>query len=82
MSDSTEDIRRRLVGAMPGIRELAVQEGEQMWSTDQLREEFEVVGFLAPFVSVIRRSDGAKGVMCFTHSPRWYWGFEEEPVEQ
>ena len=39
-------------------------------------EDFDVVGFMAPVVVVIRKSDKAKGSMFFTHSPRFYYGFE------
>jgi hypothetical protein len=39
-------------------------------------EEFSVVGFAAPFVVVRRKSDGVKGTLGFTHSPRVYFNFE------
>ena len=32
-------------------------------------------GFLAPFIVVTRKSDGVKGSMEFTHSPRMYFNF-------
>ncbi len=47
----------------------------QVWDTDQLREDFNVVGFMAPFVSVRRKSDGAEGTLEFTHMPRFYFDF-------
>lgn len=50
-------------------------EGERLWTTDQLREDFEVVAFRAPHVRVIRRADGVEGWMEFTHMPRFYFGF-------
>lgn len=46
------------------------------WTTDELREEFEVIGFLAPFVVVRRKNDGVKGTLEFTHNPRVYFNFE------
>jgi len=45
------------------------------WTTDELREEFEVVGFMAPFVVVVKKSDGQKGSMEFVHHPRIYSNF-------
>lgn len=45
--------------------------------TAQLRELYEVEGFMAPYVVVRRRSDGKRGVMEFTHSPRYYFDFRE-----
>lgn len=49
-----------------------------MWNTEQLREEFEVIGFLAPYVVVRRKSDGVEGTMTFTHNPRVYSDFQPE----
>jgi len=46
-----------------------------VWDTKQLQENFSVQSFLAPFCSVIRKSDGAKGVVEFQHSPRLYFTF-------
>ncbi len=43
------------------------------------REQYEAIGFLAPFVSVRRKVDGVNGVMEFTHSPRWYFNFVPNP---
>jgi len=78
MSDPTESMRRQMVGQMGVALEAARERGEQVWSTEQLREEFEVMAFLAPFVQVRRKSDGQMGVMTFTHGPRWYFGWEPE----
>jgi len=47
----------------------------QTWSTEQLTEEFEVLGFSAPFVVVRRKSDGVKGSLEFTHMPRVYFNW-------
>jgi len=47
----------------------------QIWSTEELTRDFEVKGFGAPFVVVVRRSDGIRGSMEFQHVPRFYWGF-------
>lgn len=52
------------------------QPSEARWSTDQLRDDFEVLRFAAPYVVVIRRSDGVKGTLEFTHRPRWYFNFQ------
>lgn len=50
----------------------------QTWDTKQLQEDFEVLGFGAPFIAVRRRSDGKVGSLEFTHSPRVYWNFQED----
>ena len=46
-----------------------------VWDTDGLRENYSVVGFLAPFCVVTRKSDGQRGALEFTHSPRFYYNF-------
>lgn len=48
------------------------------WTTDEMRAEFEVLGFTAPFVVVRRRSDGQLGSLEFTHQPRVYFGWRED----
>lgn len=50
---------------------------EKRWTTAELREEFEVLSFAAPYIVVIRRSDRVKGSMEFTHNPRYYFNFQE-----
>ncbi len=79
MNDPTETIRRqRLVeiNAVPGSREALEAKHGQVWSTDELAEEFQVIGFMAPICAVKRRSDGVKGSVEFQHSPRFYFGFQ------
>ena len=59
--------------------ELEAKRGE-VFNTAELREKFEVVSFCYGMVVVVRKSDRAKGVMDFTHSPRLYFGFT--PISQ
>ncbi len=49
---------------------------EKTWDTKELTKEFNVLGFQAPYVVVVRKSDGVKGSMEFTHSPRVYFSFQ------
>jgi hypothetical protein len=81
MTDPTESIRRQMVAdinAAPGSRERLEADYGKVWDTDQLREEFEVVGFLAPLVVVRRKSDGVRGSLMFQHNPRFYFRFQPE----
>lgn len=81
MKNETESLRRqRLVelNCEPGSREHLEQKHGQVWSTDQLREEFEVLGFMAPYVVARRRSDGVKGSLEFQHNPRFYFNWQPE----
>jgi hypothetical protein len=61
---SEEDARRRLE-AMHG----------RVYDTQQLAAEFEVLGFMAPYVAVRRKADGIVGSLEFSHWPRFYFAF-------
>jgi hypothetical protein len=79
MRDTTEAVRRELlaeINAQPGSREALETEHGQVWNTQELGQDFEVLGFAAPLVVVRRRSDGALGSLFFQHSPRFFFGFE------
>ena len=76
--DPTESIRReRLneINAEAGSRQALEARYGQVWDTDQLRQDFEVEGFMAPFVVVRRTSDGQRGSLEFQHHPRFYFNF-------
>jgi len=72
MTDPTEEARRELQAA---VNSGEIQPKGLTWTTEQLREEFEVQGFAAPFVVVRRRSDGVRGTLAFRHNPRVYFCF-------
>lgn len=81
IDNSSETIRRALlpiVNAQPHDTraEMEATHGT-VWNPEELSRDFEVLGFLAPFVVVKRKSDGKKGSLEFTHSPRFYYGFKE-----
>lgn len=81
MTDSTEDVRRQMVkeiNAVEGSREFLESSHGQVWDTDELQADFEVQGFMAPFIGVRRKSDDAKGSMEFQHAPRFYFNFQEK----
>ncbi len=78
MPDPTEAIRREQLADMPAELVERVEAGEEVWSTDELREQFSVTGFMAPYVVVRRKADGVVGTLMFTHSPRFYFGWEAD----
>lgn len=81
MTDPTESIRRQQlaqINAEPGSREALEAEHGQVWDTQQLGQDFNVEGFLAPYVVVRRKSDGQRGSLMFQHNPRLYFGFEQD----
>lgn len=78
MNDPTEAAsRQRLaeINAEPGSRTDLEARFGPVWDTEQLRQDFEVIGFLAPLVVVRRRADGVKGSLEFQGSPRYYFSF-------
>ena len=80
MNDPTESIRREMVkeiNAVEGSREDLESKHGQVWDTKELQEDFFVEGFMAPFVSVKRKSDNVKGTLEFQHDPRFYFNFSD-----
>ena len=78
-TDPTESIRRNLVSkinADPGSREALEQQYGQVWNTSEVMQDYEVLGFMAPYVAVRRKEDGIKGSLMFQHDPRLYFKFE------
>lgn len=73
MTNVTE-IRRRMIETNQPDADLAADDGPR-WNTDELRRDFKVINFSAPFVVVRRRSNGVIGSLEFTHSPRVYFGW-------
>jgi len=81
MSDPTEAIRRGLqqeINAVEGSRESLEAQHGQVWDTQEVQADFEVQGFMAPFIGVRRKSDGSQGSMAFQHAPRFYFNFKED----
>lgn len=78
MHDEIETIRCQEVAAInaePGSREALESTHGKVWDTKEMQEDFDVTGFLAPYVVVRRKSDGAVGSLQFQHNPRFYFGF-------
>lgn len=84
--DETENIRRELqqitnqeVQSDDPVAERARLEAEHgagnVWSTDELRDQFDVHGFMAPFVSVRKKDTKEEGTLQFQHHPRFYFGW-------
>ena len=77
--DETEAARREQlaeINAAPGSREALEAKHGQVWSTDELTRDFTVLGFMAPVIAVVRKSDNQKGSLYFQGSPRFYFSFE------
>jgi hypothetical protein len=70
-AEENQEINEKPVGR----KELEKRYG-QVWNTEEMRADFVVRGFLAPYMVVQRRRDGAIGSLKFQHSPRFYFEFE------
>lgn len=78
MRDETEGTRRVMQAVVnAGAEERTATEAKygQVWDTQELGRDFEVLGFAAPFVVVRRKADGVKGSLMFQHNPRYYFSF-------
>ena len=82
--DEKEQVRRNRLAIINRAVESQDAEAErkrleaqygQVWDAAQLAQDFEVLGFMAPYVVVQRRSDGCKGSLEFQHSPRFHFNF-------
>ena len=49
-----------------------------VYSTTELQENFTVLGFSSPYVTVTRKADGLKGSLEFIHMPRFYFNFKHD----
>lgn len=87
MIDETEGIRREMVQEINSKVESNDDDSErkrleatygQVWNTEEVSKEFEVIGFMAPFTVVKRKSDGVKGSLQFQHLPRFYFNFQKD----
>ena len=76
--DETEDFRRQRqaeLNTMGWPREVLEGTYGTVYSTDELRKRFEVIGFFAPLVVVKSKADGSLGSFEFQHMPRFYFNW-------
>jgi len=81
MNDPTEPLRRvRLaeINREPADRQALEARHGRVWDTTELAQEYEVLGFLAPYVVVRLRADGRKGSLEFQHHPRFFFHFQPD----
>jgi hypothetical protein len=84
VNDPAEALRRQRlaeINAEPGSREALEARYGKVWDTRQLAEDFQVIGFLTPFVVVRRKADGVKGSLEFQHHPRFFFSFVPDTQE-
>ena len=79
--DELEMLRReraRELNRSAGARQQLIARYGQVWDTEEMARNFEVIGFAAPYVVVRRKSDGQRGSLEFQHQPRFYFNFEAD----
>lgn len=79
--DLLTEVRRKFTKAInenPKERKELEDLYGRVLDVEELKKEFDVHGFLAPFVSVTRKSDGKEGTVMFQHHPRYYFEFAED----
>ena len=86
MNDNTESARKIhmfLINAgysdneIERYQELVNTYGKNnVWTSDQISQDFNIEGFMAPYVVGTRRADNVRGSLAFTHSPRFYFDFK------
>jgi hypothetical protein len=79
VTDPTEPLRRARqaqLNAEAADRATLEARHGHVWDTGELARDFEVLGFLAPYVVVRRRTDGRLGSLEFQHCPRLYFHFQ------
>ncbi len=80
-TDPTEETRRVLVAAVnsaPADRATLEAQYGRVRDTSELANDFEVLGFAAPFAVVRCKADNRMGSLMFQHQPRFYFCFEED----
>jgi len=55
-----------------------MSETKVMMTTQEMQEQYEVLGFALGFCVVKRKSDGVRGTLDFNHHPRVYFDFQPE----
>lgn len=81
MNPTDDKLRQEItktINENPKTREELEAAFGKVWDTKDLQQDFQVQGFLAPLVVVVRKSDGKKGTLFFQHLPRFYFDFELE----
>jgi hypothetical protein len=78
LAEALRRVRLIEINSERGPREELEARHVQVWDTDELAREFDVEGFMAPFIVVRRKADGVVGSLEFQHSPRFYFNFKED----
>lgn len=77
LTENTRRVMRAVINSAEAERKLLEEEYGQVWNTEELSKDFNVEGFMAPFVVVSSKKDNKRGTLMFQAHPRLYFGFQE-----
>lgn len=72
------EARRSQLKHLPPDRRFIEMLYGRVWDTEELEKEFTVLGFLAPYVVVVRKSDNVLGSLEYIDRPRLYFNWKED----
>jgi hypothetical protein len=73
MLEQSRRLRLEEINVQPRTRpELEAKYG-RVWDTEELKAEFEIVAFIAPYIALRYRSNGRLASLEFQHAPRFYF---------
>ena len=80
LADHTEEMRRKAMDLMKrepaSYEDLVANYGrDNVWTTEQVKELYEITSFMAPYCTCTRKSDGQVGSLAFQHSLRFCFNF-------
>lgn len=87
MKDQTENIRKEIITEVnsqitsenPEIeRKRLAEKYGQVWNTAEVANDFEIEGFMAPFIIAKNKKTGKRGSLMFQHCPRFYFCWQED----
>ena len=70
----------KIINTEPRSEEAFTTAGEEVWNTEEVQKEFEILGFKKPFALAIRKSDGARGTFLFQTMPKLFFSWSQERV--
>lgn len=70
-----ERLLEELKETYPDVYQEIQEGGGECWTTDEVQDEFEIIGFMAPFCVAKRRETQEKGALTFVHRPRIYYSW-------
>jgi len=72
-------LEKQINGAPKNRAELEETE-DQVWTTEEVKQEFEISGFKGPFALARHLGSGDVGTLIFQDNPRYYFGWNPDRV--